>query len=316
MKLNPTANPPGRRYWTWKLIRRARVIARTLRKPWLHSGPIGAGTRRRVVPQFPDGVFFKGGSLVRKLLTLLAVLALAVCWVAPAAADIFYFSTGEPDGLIAVASHPAGTYTDENEAADDFTLDSETLIIGASFYGLLPYDSSPADINDVIVEIYRVFPNDSDLNRQIQVPTRVNSPGDVELDDRSFSEGGLFYVVTVLAPQYQAANSVTNGIFPAPNQTTGGEGPVAGQLVRIDVLFEEPFDLPAAQYFFVPQVGLRTSSGVFHWLSAPFLGEAGDLQMWTRNGNIQPDWLRVATDIVGGDPKFNGAFSLWGETIE
>jgi hypothetical protein len=245
----------------------------------------------------------------------LAVLALVISCVAPATADIFYFTTGEPDGLMAVASHPAGTYTDENEAADDFILDSETLIIGATFYGLLPYDASPGDINDVIVEIYRVFPNDSDLNRQIQVPTRVNSPGDVEFDDRSFSDGALFYVVTVLAPQYQAQNSVTNGIFPAPDQTTGGEGPVAGQLVRIDVLFDAPFDLPANHYFFVPQVGLQTSSDVFRWLSAPFPAFTGDLQMWTRNANIQPDWLRVATDIVGGDPKFNGAFSLWGEAI-
>jgi hypothetical protein len=45
----------------------------------------------------------------------------------------------------------------------------------------------------------------------------------------------LYYEVTVLAADYQAANSVTDGIFPAPDQTTGGEGPVAGQLVRIDI---------------------------------------------------------------------------------
>jgi hypothetical protein len=59
---------------------------------------------------------------------------------------------------MAVASHPAGTYTSENEAADDFILKSETLILGATFYGLLPYDSSPEEIGDVIIEIYRIFP--------------------------------------------------------------------------------------------------------------------------------------------------------------
>jgi hypothetical protein len=252
---------------------------------------------------------------MRWLASLFLALAFVASLAVSASADVFYFSTGEPDGLMAVASHPAGTYTDENEAADDFTLDSETLIIGATFYGLLPYDSSPEDIGDVIIEIYRVFPKDSDLDRQIQVPTRVNSPSDVEFDSRSASEGNLVYVVTVLDSYYQAANSVTDGIFPAPYQTTGGDGPIAGQLVRIDVLFEEPFDLPADHYFFVPQVGLQTSSDVFHWLSAPFTGAATDLQMWTRNANIEPDWLRVATDIVGGDPKFNGAFALWGETI-
>ena len=252
---------------------------------------------------------------MRWFTSILLAFALACSLAISASADVFYFSTGEPDGLMDVASHPAGTYTDENEAADDFTLDSETLILGATFYGLLPYDSSPEDIGDVIIEIYRVFPKVSDLDRQIQVPTRVNSPSDVEFDDRKFSDGGLYYVVTVLAADYQAANSVTDGIFPAPDQTTGGEGPVAGQLVRIDVLFAEPFDLPADHYFFVPQVGLQTSSDVFRWLSAPFTGTPGDLQMWTRNANIEPDWLRVATDIVGGDPKFNGAFALYGETI-
>jgi hypothetical protein len=254
--------------------------------------------------------------LMRRFTSLLLALALVCSLAIPASADIFYFSTGEPDGLMAVASHPAGEYTDENEAADDFTLTSDTLIIGASFYGLLPLDSSPEDIGDVIIEIYRVFPKDSDLDRQIQVPTRVNSPSDVEFDGRAASEGTLVFVVNVLDPYYVAANSVTDGIFPAPDQTTGGEGPVAGQLVRIDVLFVEPFDLPADHYFFVPQVGLETSSDVFRWLSAPFPGTPGDLQMWTRNANIEPDWLRVATDIVGGDPKFNGAFQLWGETFE
>jgi hypothetical protein len=252
---------------------------------------------------------------MRWFTSLVLAFAFVCCLAVPASADVFYFSTGEPDGLMAVASHPASTYSGENEAADDFILNKETLIVGATFYGLLPSDSSQGDIGDVIIEIYRVFPKDSDLDRQIQVPTRVNSPSDVEFDDRKFSEGGLFYEVTVLAPYYQAANSVTDGIFPAPYQTTGGEGPVSGQLVRIDVLFAEPFDLPADHYFFVPQVGLQTSSDVFRWLSAPFNGADGDLQMWTRNGNIEPDWLRVATDIVGGDPKFNGAFALWGESI-
>jgi len=32
------------------------------------------------------------------------------------------------------------------------------------------------------------------------VPTRMNSPSDVELDDRKFSDGNLFFVATVLNP--------------------------------------------------------------------------------------------------------------------
>jgi len=39
-----------------------------------------------------------------------------------------------------------------------------------------------------------------------------------------------------------------------------------------------------------------------------------DLQAWTRDANLDPDWLRIGTDIVGGNPAptFNAAFSLTG----
>jgi hypothetical protein len=39
---------------------------------------------------------------------------------------------------------------------------------------------------------------------------------------------------------------------------------------------------------------------------------APDLQAWVRNANLDPDWLRVGTDIVGGatPPTFNLAFTL------
>jgi hypothetical protein len=45
----------------------------------------------------------------------------------------------------------------------------------------------------------------------------------------------------------------------------------------------------------------------FYWLSAsrPISGAGTtpfnpDLQAWTRDANLDPDWLRVGTDIVGG----------------
>ena len=44
---------------------------------------------------------------------------------------------------------------------------------------------------------------------------------------------------------------------------------------------------------------------------------AHDLQSWTRDdsdGGIEPDWLRVGTDITHQGP-FNAAFSLSGNTI-
>jgi hypothetical protein len=81
------------------------------------------------------------------------------------------------------------------------------------------------------------------------------------------------------------------------------------------------FDLPADHYYFVPQV--QVTDGEFLWLSAARpIGAAGtpfspDLQTWIRDENLAPDWLRVGTDIVGGDPAptFNAAFSLNGSTI-
>jgi hypothetical protein len=43
----------------------------------------------------------------------------------------------------------------------------------------------------------------------------------------------------------------------------------------------------------------------------------GDLQAWIRNSNLNPDWLRIGTDIIGGatPPTFNMAFSLKGDTV-
>jgi len=87
------------------------------------------------------------------------------------------------------------------------------------------------------------------------------------------------------------------------------------------VNFTTPFTLPADHYFFVPQVEL-SNGGVFYWLSAsrPITGAGTtpfmpDLQAWTRDEFLDPDWSRVGTDIVGGGataPQFNAAFSLDG----
>ena len=49
------------------------------------------------------------------------------------------------------------------------------------------------------------------------------------------------------------------------------------------------------------------------WLSAPKpLPAPGDLQSWTRNDDLAPDWLRIGTDITHQGP-FNASFSLAGE---
>src|SRR5262249_46341946 len=146
-----------------------------------------------------------------------------------------------------------------------------------------------------------------------RVPTRVNSPADVEIDSatRDSAAGSLGYWVKLVNASFTAANSVVTGIHPIPDQTTQGEGPVTGEEVTITVAFYPPIALPADHYFFRPEVLL--TSGDFLWLSAPKPIVAPgtpinpDLQSWTRNDNLAPDWLRIGTDIVG-QGTFNASF--------
>ncbi|HJW28452.1 MAG TPA: hypothetical protein VJ508_04290, partial [Saprospiraceae bacterium] len=158
------------------------------------------------------------------------------------------------------ASRPGSGSIIEIESADDFILTSPTAITSATFTGLVP---SGATVNQVIVEIYRVFPADSDVGRTSgpptfstpDVPTRVNSPSDVAFDSQdSASLGDLTFSTTTVAIGFTVNNSVLSGINPIPNQTTKGEGPVTGNEVLFNVDFTTPFDLPADHYFFVPQV--------------------------------------------------------------
>jgi len=268
-----------------------------------------------------------------------SVAAICVCLlgVLPAAADPFSFSTGSVTNLIATATRPESPGKFEIESADDFFLSSPTSITSATFTGLLTGNATIARIGEVRVEIYRVFPADSDVTRTSgppvfmtpQVPTRVNSPSDVEFDDRDTAPppGNLTFTTSVLNANFTALNSVQpGGIHPSPGQTTGGDGAITGQEVEFDVTFTTPFSLPADHYFFVPQVEITTGGGEFLWLSgtrplvpSPFPPGVTDLQSWTRDdvspNNIAPDWLRVGADIVGGTPAptFNSAFSLTGD---
>ena len=80
---------------------------------------------------------------------------------------------------------------------------------------------------------------------------------------------------------------------------------------------------PADHYFFKAQVEVTNpSDGNFFLLSATkTIPAPADLQSWTRDQFLDPDWLRVGTDIVGavGDPatitQFNAAFSLSGSVV-
>ncbi len=259
----------------------------------------------------------------------IVTVAVVLFWSGPASAVPFFFSTGNPDGLIATASRPASPGKLEIESADDFAVTgANTLkLTGASFQGLLPTGAPLSSVTDVRVEIYRVFPADSNVGRTSgppvfstsQVPTRVNSPSDVALDSRDSSASNLTFTPAVVSASFTANNSVQNGIHPIPGFHTGGEGPVTGQQVSFNVVFTTPFTLPADHYFFVPQVQL--SSGDFFWLSAarpivppgtPFPPGVTDLQSWIRSSDLDPDWLRIGMDIVGGT-TFNATFAVSGD---
>jgi hypothetical protein len=226
-----------------------------------------------------------------------------------------------PNNLMGVASQPSTAGGASNETADDFFVASQTLINSATFVGLIvPPSEGGTDISQVITQFYRVFPFDSNTTRTAQVPTRPNSPADEDFASQDSAANELTFTSSVLADNFTVQNTVQPG---GVHTNTHGNGALTGQEVQITVTFATPLDIAAAHYFFVPQVGL-TNGGQFYWLSAsrPISGPgttafpAGvtDLQTWTRDSNLDPDWLRVGADIVGGT-TFNQAFSLDGSTV-
>ena len=260
-----------------------------------------------------------------RLLATTSLAAAVLLSAAAAHAQPVLISTGLPNGLLGTATNLAGNGQIERETADDFLLTHASSLTSASFYGLLPAGLGTSGINALTVEIYGVFPVASNVGRTSgpptfstsSVPTRVNSPSDVALIGRTL--GTDLTMSATLLGSFSVNNSVVNGINATPNNLTGGDGPVRGDEVRIDVTFTNPFVLAAGHYFLVPQVGL--TNGTFLWLSAPkpivapgtpFLP---DLQSWIRDANLDPDWLRVGTDIIGGGQTFNAAFTLSGATV-
>ena len=107
------------------------------------------------------------------LLTAPAAVVLGLLTATPAEATPFFFSTGNPDGKMATASRPSSGGKIEIESADDFVLTSRTALNSATFTGLLT-GTTPI-IGEVRVEIYRVFPADSDVGRA-SGPHRSDAP--------------------------------------------------------------------------------------------------------------------------------------------
>jgi hypothetical protein len=255
---------------------------------------------------------------------IVATLTIGVWLAMPVWADTFFFSTGNADGQLGALSRRPSPGKIETETADDFVLQQTTAITQATITGLIPAGTQLQNISNVEVELYHIFPQDSANPPSGNVPSRQNSPADVEIDSatRDGSLGTLAFSPSLLNANFFVQNTVVNGINKIPDNTTHGEGSTTGQEVEITINFTTPIILPAGHYFFRPEVLLAAADANFLYLSAPRpivspgTVFAGDLQAWIRNSNLAPDWLRIGTDIiVGTPPTFNMTFSLTGQTI-
>ena len=258
---------------------------------------------------------------------ILALAAAVFCSQAAAQGPQVVVNTGNPDGKLGALSRAASQNKIETETADDFFLNQTTVLTGATITGLLTNGATLANLKNVEVEIYHVFPLDSDANRTPQVPSRLNSPGDHEIEfaTRSLNDGSLHVRGAVLNEGFTVRNSVEDKINKKPANLTHGEGAFTGQEVDITIVFSTPIALGPGRYFFRPEV--LVDNGDFLFLSAPKpivppgVAIPGDLQAWIRNANLSPDWLRIGTDIIGTDvpgtaaPTFNMTFTLSGITI-
>ena len=211
---------------------------------------------------------------------------------------------------------------------------TQTTINSATFTGLVPSGSN-GGVGNVIVEVYRVFPLNSDVGRTSGAPTfstRKFLPARTHLPTMPLIHVllppfGIVLLAQTLWPEPLPRSTLFSRVeYTLSRSDDGGKGRVTGQEVEFDVTFTTPFDLAAGHYFFVPQVEL-TNGTTFEWLSAPrpivapgtpFPPGSTDLQAWTRDEMLDPDWLRIGTDIVGGTtpPTFNMAFSLTGVVPE
>ncbi len=271
-----------------------------------------------------SGTKFRENATARRLMGgLPAMLVILTLSGAAFAQEATLVNTGNADGKLGASSRRPSANKLETETADDFVLKETTVISGAKITGLVVPATPLQNVANVEVELYHVFPEDSVDPPSGNVPSRANSPADVEIDSatRDASSKTLRFTTTLLNSNFTVLNTVVNGINKKPLNTTHGEGPATGEEVEIAITFTTPVVLPAGHYFFRPEV--LVNGGDFLYLSAPRpivapgVPIAGDLQAWIRNSELSPDWLRIGTDIIGGETPttFNMAFTLTGATL-
>src|SRR5215469_11340836 len=100
----------------------------------------------------------------------LSALAVAALASTPAVAAPFFFSTGNADGQLGALSRRPSAGKIETETADDFVLQQTTAITQATITGLISAGTPLQSISNVEVELYHIFPLDSDTSRLPNVP--------------------------------------------------------------------------------------------------------------------------------------------------
>ena len=128
----------------------------------------------------------------------------------------------------------------------DFILGTRTSVTDATFTGLLPVG---ATVGEVVVEIYRVFPNDLNVGRTTGSGTTPpcsrprkcrrgkNSPSGQRIrHPRPSNQRPDAFSTDVLNASFSVLNSVTpGGIHPLPNVFSGGNGGRMGEEVEFTV---------------------------------------------------------------------------------
>jgi len=99
---------------------------------------------------------------MRLRVSLIAATLIIGIWLATSAwAAPFFFSTGNPDGRLGALSQRPSPGQLETETADDFLLTQTAVIAQATITGLIPLGAPLANISNVEVELYHIFPQDS-----------------------------------------------------------------------------------------------------------------------------------------------------------
>lgn len=215
------------------------------------------------------------------------------------------------------------------ETADDFTVTGNGFkVTDVSFLGLFTDES--ADIKDIDLAFYAVFPGASDLT-PTPATVRTNGPEDTEFVAFSLGENTLSYTSKDLG-----YFTIDQAILPGSGANTPGVGsgvvgePVTGNLRQIDAKLKDPLTLAPDAVFLVSAVD--PSAGDFFRVAGsrppefpePLPNGVIDRQAWFRTNEpfpnaLEPDWVRIS-DVVNqqdgtAEPAFNAAFRVSGEEV-